>query len=822
MSLTPMDLLVLVAKASVVLAATAGLAWALRRRSASVRHLVWALGLAGVLALPLAALVVPPVAVPVLTVRTEASAPEPVPHIAAPPAVSTPAPKAAVTVAPPPAAPAPAPRGPARVRAWLPQTAGGWIGLVWAAGAGLVLVRYGLGLARLAYWSRRAALVTDPAWLSLAHALAGRIGLHRGVTLLRGHGPHVPMTWGVLRPVIWIPEEADAWAEERRAVVLAHELAHIRRRDALVGWVGHVALALHWFNPLAHVAVRRLRQEREHACDDLVLALGTPGATYADHLLAIVRALGETRSPSLAFAMARRSQFEGRLLAILDPRAARRRPRALNVAMGLALGMVSVALLAAIEPGVRVVAASGAARTVGAEPAPPQAAALDAPLVPQDTTRAAIRDLARRYGITERLARQIAGAAQAERVPVAVAFTLVERQSGFDARRESARGAVGLTQILPSTARLVRPGVTRTALFDPETNLRVGLRYLRRMLVRTGGNVEAAFAAYHTGRVADDDSDEQEVEGGLVGDPGADVPAGEDLAAIVGSIGSDSERALVVRAAMTATPLTEARMGDLLAAVETLSSDGDRASLYMSLIGQGLEGSARVALLRSLTQFESSGECASVLQTFASRYGLDATTAGPYLAAAERLSDGDRAAVFLTALASAARSGVLERLLDATEAFDSDGDAARVLLSAVPRIRTAAERAAYLRAARRLKSDGDKARVLMALEGARTSEARQEANAANDTPREIAMRSSNVRLNDAGDAVASIAPGGSLDLAETTEQGVRRVLVRPGAAGLAYTYSLDGTPQAFDAEGRAWLRSAIVRARRASNGRWTL
>ena len=56
--------------------------------------------------------------------------------------------------------------------------------------------------------------------------------------------------------------------------VLLHELAHLRRRDPLWQLVAHCGLALHWFNPLAWFAVRRLRIEQERACDDFVLRAG--------------------------------------------------------------------------------------------------------------------------------------------------------------------------------------------------------------------------------------------------------------------------------------------------------------------------------------------------------------------------------------------------------------------------------------------------------------------------------------------------------------------------------------------------------------------
>jgi beta-lactamase regulating signal transducer with metallopeptidase domain len=198
--------------------------------------------------------------------------------------------------------------------------------LVWLAGASLIGLRLLVGVARLWVLSRRSTMVTDGAWLQAAHATARQLGLTHGVTLLRGADGGAPMTWGVLRPVVWLPSVAGVWPPELRAAVLSHELAHVKRRDAVTQWLANIAVAIHWFNPIVWAAARSLRVEREHACDDAVLALGARADEYAGQLLEMVRELGTmSAGPAPALAMARRSQLEGRLLAILD-RAAERRP----------------------------------------------------------------------------------------------------------------------------------------------------------------------------------------------------------------------------------------------------------------------------------------------------------------------------------------------------------------------------------------------------------------------------------------------------------------------------------------------------------------
>ena len=148
----------------------------------------------------------------------------------------------------------------------------------------------------------------------------------------------MPVATGLFRPSVIMPADADTWSESRLRVVLLHELAHVKRRDCLTHVLAQAACAFYWFNPLAWLAVKRARAERERACDDLVLACGTRGSDYADLLLEMARVLRGDRFPALlggaSLAMAHRSQLEGRLMAILDPRVPRSgltRARALAV-----------------------------------------------------------------------------------------------------------------------------------------------------------------------------------------------------------------------------------------------------------------------------------------------------------------------------------------------------------------------------------------------------------------------------------------------------------------------------------------------------------
>jgi len=111
----------------------------------------------------------------------------------------------------------------------------------------------------------------------------------------------------------------------------------------------------------------------------------------------------------------------------------------------------------------------------------------------------AIIDYSTHYNIPADAAAAIYDVALSEGVDPGLAFRLVRTESGFNANAKSKVGAVGYTQVLPSTARLYEPGLTNKQLFDRSTNLRLGFRYLRDLLERYDGNLRLALLAYNRG-----------------------------------------------------------------------------------------------------------------------------------------------------------------------------------------------------------------------------------------------------------------------------------------------------------------------------------
>ena len=313
-------------KATVLLLVAAIGALFLRRSPAALRHLVWALACGGVLALPLASSLLPNWRLAVWP-RLDVPVAFHADQIAAPPAPAAPAPKPVPTLAPrqqQPVAAGVSATVDAPVR-W--QLTSDWTALVfpvWLGGALVVFILVMVAIARIAWLDRVSARVLDEQWLLLVEDLSRELGLTRHVRVLQAKGPAMPMTWGIRRPAILLPAEADAWPVERRRDVLLHELAHVKRHDFLIQLIARIACAVYWFHPLVWLAATRLREERERACDDHVLRAGAIPSAYATHLLEIARGLRAARATSLAsVAMARPAQLATRLIDVLDARRCR-------------------------------------------------------------------------------------------------------------------------------------------------------------------------------------------------------------------------------------------------------------------------------------------------------------------------------------------------------------------------------------------------------------------------------------------------------------------------------------------------------------------
>jgi len=105
-----------------------------------------------------------------------------------------------------------------------------------------------------------------------------------------------PATFG---STILLPAGHTSWADSKRAVILAHEQAHVRHRDSQIQWLAAIHSCAFWFSPLAWWLRRRLAELAEHASDDVVLDGIADKAGYATVLLEVAQARRQVIRPTL-------------------------------------------------------------------------------------------------------------------------------------------------------------------------------------------------------------------------------------------------------------------------------------------------------------------------------------------------------------------------------------------------------------------------------------------------------------------------------------------------------------------------------------------
>lgn len=384
-------LVTLLAKATLLLVVAFGAATLLQRATAGARHLVWAATLGAVLILP-AIVAWSPLRLAVLPaalLRPSSNAPAdspssemPVTESGARATLSATNGSASVVLTTPQSGAidgasdaangaesraTPASAAPAASPRWIPNVWEGfllaWIVVALALG-GWLLAGF-LSVNRIV---RRATPLDGRDWSGPLYELADRLGIDRTPRIVRSDEVKMPFAAGLVTPTIVLPAESDGWDDERRQAVLMHELAHIRRNDLLGHTLGRIACAIYWFHPLVWRAARRLRIESERACDDLALMCGLRASNYAEHLLEIVTSVRAPGTPAVAIPMADRKEFEGRMLAILDPDVRRGGGRGQS-----ALVVAGLALMAVLVGGA-VPAAQARAAEEGATPDAPFAA----------------------------------------------------------------------------------------------------------------------------------------------------------------------------------------------------------------------------------------------------------------------------------------------------------------------------------------------------------------------------------------------------------------------------------------------------------------
>ena len=216
--------------------------------------------------------------------------------------------------------------------------------LIWLIGIVINTIKLCAGIASAVRLVHDAQPLTDSHWTDSLTSIANSMRLAHHVALRTSAHVSVPLAWRLGRKCsLILPLEADRWHADTRRAVLLHECGHLDRHDCAIRSLGVLACGLWWFNPLAYLALRRLRAEQERACDDLVLAAGIAPLDYANELLDMARRSATANLRGAAcVAMVGRSELEDRMFAIVDR--SRRRgglaPRTRLLAITVSVGMV--------------------------------------------------------------------------------------------------------------------------------------------------------------------------------------------------------------------------------------------------------------------------------------------------------------------------------------------------------------------------------------------------------------------------------------------------------------------------------------------------
>lgn len=303
-------------KATLLVILAGAVTFAARRRSAAFRHGIWASSLVALLALGPLVVTLPARPLPWL----------PASFAGQPGAHETAALGAAVLSSEAPGAEL----RPGRVGCLLspvPNRTGDVATVVYLTGVGVVFGHLLLGLWGIWRIDRKARPWHDCPVIA------------PGVRVVLSSRLEAPLTWGWWRPSILLPAAARQWPTDRVRAALAHEQAHVDRRDWLQLVIARASTALFWFHPLVWRTARLHRNEAERACDDRVLATGVAPGDYAQQLVAIAREAKRRQrivSIRLASAMAAPSHLSQRVHAILEP-SHRRSPMNRTLAAGIAV-----------------------------------------------------------------------------------------------------------------------------------------------------------------------------------------------------------------------------------------------------------------------------------------------------------------------------------------------------------------------------------------------------------------------------------------------------------------------------------------------------
>jgi beta-lactamase regulating signal transducer with metallopeptidase domain len=544
-----------------------------------------------------------------------------------------------------------------------------------------------------------------------------------------------PMAAGLFRPAILIPERLiDELSDDELDQIRIHETAHLLRRDDIALLFQRAVEALFALHPVVRWITRRIDLEREIACDDFVVEQTGQAGPYASCLTRVVEIAGSGSSSIVAAAATEdRSHLARRIEMLLDK--TRHKGTRLLKAPLLVTGIALIAMtcLALRMPGM-IAFSTGEKDDVQSDTPPVQELSQppEAPLPPA-----------------------FAEAPQANRNH----STTIRSSNGHHTSEIHIRGDVQFTED-ETDVKAMSPDASFSY---QESYFLTSRRY--QATADSSGHITRRYLINGREKPIDGDGKAwlRAALPDLLRESGVDVPqrvrrilkqgGAAAVLAEIAKISGDGSKVLHLRELATIGNLTTDQFQSILRLARGISSDGEKASLLVSLVPYALKDNLRVYTFEALETVSSDGEKHRVLTYFIRADTSSATLTLVARAAAGISSDGEKAAV-LVDLAPYLRGNrdLSHPFFRAAQSISSDGERARVLMAVmssagdqhdtlVDAIRTAGSissdgekaqvlihadgywkddepfRGAYFDAARSVSSDGEKARVLIALIG---------------------------------------------------------------------------------------------------------
>jgi len=192
----------------------------------------------------------------------------------------------------------------------------------WFAGVLVLGGRLVVGTARLRRLARRGS--PDPNLQSFAERVAADLSLRGKFCVILSASCRIPFSFGLRKPVVILPVDAPGWPLVRLGSVLAHELAHLRRRDLFTQSVAYAVCVLLWFIPPLWLAYRAMLREAETCCDQQVIDRGVRGPEYANSILDLVKSSGgRVLLPCTSAALGLKTMIRSRITRLLALRPGR-------------------------------------------------------------------------------------------------------------------------------------------------------------------------------------------------------------------------------------------------------------------------------------------------------------------------------------------------------------------------------------------------------------------------------------------------------------------------------------------------------------------